>query len=209
MKDFAALLLIYSNRVLHEFLCDNLLQGALPSLRTVQRHIAGYVSAPLMDPGFCIPRINAAVNYFQLHGYHCNFVHIAHDAVHILSRLSFRFTDGALLGFAIPDGELYKTLVTAPSTFEELRHAADTYPLASQAEVFLLVPLDPRVPAYIIGVFAQTAAPCAADVLCRVDTLTDYLLKAGIAPVAYCAVGRTPAASDEIACCERDRVCAS
>lgn len=54
------------------------------------------------------------------------------------------------------------------------------YGLATQVEVFLVGPLDPRAPRFVVGVLAQTAGATAATTTQRWATIEDALQRFGL-----------------------------
>ena len=166
---------IVGGRRSYKFVKHSLLGSGLPSLKTVQRHIVTRSVSPLTEFGLQLSRLEALPALLQRLGYGLSAVSLAFDAVAILPSLHYRHTDGAVLGFAIDDDKLPSTLLAPPRTWPELSELLATYPLATQAEVWLVCPLDPKLPAVAVCVFTQTSSPSAPGVYRRMDVITEQL----------------------------------
>lgn len=192
VKDFAALLFLFGARRVYQFVRYTLLQAAIPSLATTRRHIAGIVPAPLLNPGVSCSRIKGAKHFFEAVGYKCPFYVICSDAVSCVPILWYRCADGALLGFAVSDKDLPRVLIFPPTTMKELQEIMLKYPLATQVDAWLLAPLDPSKPAFVIAVFPQIQSPPANEIHWRLELISKLLEVVGIYVMAYCSDGAAP-----------------
>lgn len=164
----------------YQFLHASLLEGALPCLSTVKSFCDVYVEAPITEYGLLYRRIAALPHWLQWIGYKLPLLAACNDATAILPRVRWRATDDAVFGAAVPDNELHRVDLRAGTSVNALLSQLAKYGLATQVEVFLVGPLDPRAPRFVVGVLAQTAGATAATTTQRWATIEDALQRFGL-----------------------------
>jgi hypothetical protein len=180
--DFSAALEYYGGEGNIFFVRENLLLGAIPGVSSVQAQAKAY---PLREPGFCHERFTELPLYLAALGYHLGFINVCVDAIDIHAQLTCRAGDQALLGLS------HLGDVRLPAAYAELLVLAHKYGLASQAEVWLAVPLTPGLASFALAVFpcpARTKSNCVAFML-RAATISDCVAANGLRVLAWAADG--------------------
>lgn len=157
-----------------------MLEGALPSLSTVKSFCDVYVDAPITEYGLLFRRVAALPAWLQRTGFPLPVLIGCNDATAILPRVRWRSTDDAIFGAAIPDDALPHVDLRAGTSVNALLAALAKYGLATQVEVFLVGPLDPCAPRFVVGVLAQTAGGKAATTTRRWAAIEEALRHFGL-----------------------------
>lgn len=139
-----------------------------------------YVEAPITEYGLLYRRVAALPHWLKRIGYDLPLLTACNDATAILPRVRWRPADDAVFGAAIPDDELHRVDMRAGTSVNALLSQLAKYGLATQVEAFLVGPLDPRAPRFVIGVLAQTAGATAATTTRRWAAIEDALHQFGL-----------------------------
>ncbi len=142
-----------SGRRAYDFTVSNFFYAALPSAQSLYRNMLR--QSTITECGFTLARFQAAPAFFASVGYTSPFVMCSNDATALKPELAWRPSDNALLGFVVDDAELPVTLFTAGTKVSQIQTLIDTYKLSTQLEVYLINPLDPRIPSYVLAAFAD------------------------------------------------------
>jgi hypothetical protein len=149
-------------------------------MSTVKSFCDVYVDAPITEYGLLYRRIAALPLWLRRIGYDLPLLAACNDATAILPRVRWRATDDAVFGAAVPDDELHRVDLRAGTSVNALLSQLAKYGLATQVEVFLVGPLDPRAPRFVIGVLAQTAGATAPTTTRRWTAIEHALQQFGL-----------------------------
>lgn len=173
----------YPGHHLYDFLLQTLLAGVLPSYNRLMRFVR-LRQQPLREVGFTPSRFLEAVHFFRGHGYEGPFT-LSSDATALVRAVTWRQSDDAILGLKVSDELLPSTDIRAGSSLAQLRSAVATHGLASQVEVLLLNAVDPRLPSFVLAVFAQGKGSLSELVVSRRwKTAERYLRQVGLEVVS-------------------------
>lgn len=114
---------------------------------------------------------------------------IVNDATALLPALGYNVATDEVNGLAVSDEDLPTFDGRAGGSLEEflLRHKDKN--LATQVEVYLLVPLAPRIPPYVLGAFAQAGPQTAETVQQRLALARAGVEKHGSLVLGWAADG--------------------
>jgi hypothetical protein len=175
----------------YDFQRLNASMGAAPSIDTLKRRITELVDVPLRNCGFSDARFDAALAHFDRLGYKANAYLLVNDATALLPALGYNTATDEVLGFALSDEELALLDVRAGESVSAFLDRFDAKKLATQVEVYLLVPLAPRVPPFILGAFAQSGTQAADTIKRRLDIARAEVERRGGLVLAWAADGAT------------------
>lgn len=111
------------------------------------------------------------------------------DATSLLPALGYNLATDEVHGFALADCDLPAADLRAGASIAEFLVRHGDKQLATQVEVYLLVPLVPRMPPYILGVFAQSGSQTAETVQRRLTIAREEVEKHGSLVVGWAADG--------------------
>jgi len=150
LHDFAFAVRQFAAGKAYDFTLKNL-GPALPGGYYATRCALQAADTRLTEGGLLLARLGAARRFFAKLGYTCPIFTTSSDAVFIRPLLTVRDADRALLGLntlsAVHVGNSYQGIVAK----------VEQYGMATQADVFLLNPLDSRLPSFPLAVWPQTA----------------------------------------------------
>lgn len=175
----------------YDFQRLNASMGAAPSVDTLKRRITELVGDPLRNCGFTDARFEAAMQHFDRLGYKANAYLLVNDATSLLPALGYNASTDEVLGFALSDEEMARLDIRAGDTVSTFLDRFDAKKLATQVEIYLLVPLAPRVPPFILGAFAQSGTQVADTVKRRLDIARAEVERRGGLVLAWAADGAT------------------
>lgn len=131
----------------------------------------------------------SAREHFHSLGYTADVFLLVNDATALLPALGYNPTTDEVVGFAISDEELPRFDTRAGASLRAFLERLMDKKLATQAEVYLLVPLAPRVPPYVLGTFAQSGSQSAETVQRRLAIARTEMEKRGALILAWAADG--------------------
>ncbi len=156
----------------------NLMLGVFPQADTLLARQAAGVT-PLVEPGFCIARFQAAVRFYQNIGYPYPYFTVCNDATALRAAVTCRLTDNVLLGMStLAD-------LRCPNTMAEIEALAVQHGIATQVDVLLLNPLDPLLPSFVLAVFPQSGHVNARVIATRWAIADDCLAFFGAIVLAH------------------------
>jgi hypothetical protein len=140
---------------------------------------------PLREPGFCHERFTELPLYLKALGYHLPLINVCVDVIDTHAQLTCREGDQALLGLP------HLGDVRLPATYAEFLLLAHKHGLASQAEVWLAVPLTPGLACFALAVFpvAPRSKSNCAVFLRRAAAIADCAAANGVHVLSYAADG--------------------
>lgn len=147
------------------------------------------VGEPLHGCGFSDSRFAGIRQHFHSLGYTSDVYIIVNDATALLPALGYYSATDEVDGLAVSDEELPTFDGRAGSSLEEFLERHRDKNLATQVEVYLLVPLTPRIPPYVLGAFAQSGSQTAETIRRRLDIARSYVEKSGMLVLAWAADG--------------------
>lgn len=163
--------------------------GMIPSDDTLRAHITTIVGEPLLESGFTYKRLDFALEHFQRVGYNSNAFLLVNDATALLPAIGYRAVDDSVHGYAIPDEQLAQIDVRAGESLEEFMQRFHSHPLANQVEVYLLVPLAPCYPPYILAAFAQSGSQSTETISRRLVIAREEMERRGALIIGWAADG--------------------
>lgn len=183
VHDFAFDLYFVGGNQAYQFLHGTLLKGIIPSLDTVLKR-ARVGRFPITQVGFIRERFQDLPNHLSRFspGPVCPFIMTASDATGVIKQITWAGpqTD-QIHGLVIRDKELSAGPICAGTSYDQLTALMQKYPIATLINRYMAVPLDPRMPPYDLGFFAQTSGCLTREeVAARWDTSEDYLASLGI-----------------------------
>ena len=165
----------------------------MPSRAAAKRYLHLQAGPPLCEPGLTPERLDGIVDFYERLGYKGRVFYIAHDATACLPRLRYVSANNTLVGIAVSDDDLPRTVFCAPDTYDEILDLVQRHDLATQVELYCLKPSCHSVPPYIVALFLQLSTPSADNVQRRLRTIVSYLAsRHGIAVLGYSADGAPP-----------------
>lgn len=176
LHDFSFVLGCLGGNAPHAFI-TNTLSGSLPQREyAMRKHLkSAYV---LFEPGFLLSRFDCACKFFDEHKYTGPFF-TSTDATAVRQQLTVRMQDDALHGLCTLHA------VVAGKYLQDMLASVQKYGLARLVDVFLLNPLDTRLPSFVLGVFPQQSTP-KHDVLIRRWSIAHRLLeKRGLCVIGH------------------------
>ena len=189
LKDFSVLIYLYGGARVLNFLLANGLFGALPGPDTAKKWMMQRCPSILRESGLSVSRMDSVPIFFETFGAVSPVYHLSHDATAVLPRIRWRRPDNALLGFVVSDAELPYFDCRAPESFSELEEFMDKYRVATQAEIFVLQSMDPRLPTLVLAVFAQSGPADAGTTKSRIATIVQRLAAVGCYIMSWAADG--------------------
>lgn len=169
-------------RNVHDFLAETLFVGALPSITTTLKTELELLS-PLVEPGFTMERFAAAARFFERVGYSHRVFLGCNDATAVRASITCRLQDNVLLGL----GSLEDT--RCGPTLQDIQLTAQRLGIATQVDVYLLCPLDPTLPSFVLGIFPQNGRVDSDIIAMRWAIIDDCLAHFGLVVIAHCADG--------------------
>ncbi len=174
MKDFWSIVITYSGALqcsLHrappdsaigssayEFMRLNRDYGCAPSEDTVRQHINNLVGEPLRECGFSERRFDLALDFYRNKvGYKRDVFLLVWDATALLPALGYQSVTDTVVGLTIPDEQLGQVDLRVGESLTAFLQRISKLQLATQVEILLLVPLEPRCPPFLLAAFAQSA----------------------------------------------------
>lgn len=151
----------------------------------MKRNYLSYQPGRITGSGILSLHLDIARAFFQQLGYPINLFSLSNDATAILPRLCYCPSNDALIGLAIEDDSLPILKIQAGTKFAQMLEYAQTYGLATQAELFLLNPLIPGFPSFVLVAFAQKSGPNAENVSRRWSIVAREMAKRGMYIVSY------------------------
>ncbi len=111
----------------------------------------------ITESGFTVARFEAAREFFTSLGYTCPFVTCTNDATALKPELVWRQRDDALLGFVLDDDQLpfIEYAFTAGTKLSDIRKLLAKHSLGTQLELYLINPLNPRIPSFVLAAFVD------------------------------------------------------
>lgn len=183
------LLTLLSGTTAYEFQRLNASHGAAPSLDTIRRRIKDIVGEPLRGCGFSNARFCGARDHFHSLGYTADVFLLVNDATALLPALGYNPTTDEVVGFAVSDEELPGLDTRAGTSLQAFLERFKDKKLATQVEIYLLVPLAPRVPPYILAAFGQSGSQSADTVQHRLAIARTEMEKRGALILGWAADG--------------------
>ncbi len=106
-------------------------------------------------------RFAAAARFYERIGYKNDFFSVCNDATAVRAAVTCRLQDNALLGLA--------TLrdLRCGATMQSIEDVALEHGIATNVDVYLLNPLDPMLPSFVLGVFPQSDKKNLCIFFCR------------------------------------------
>lgn len=155
----------------------------------IRHRMKEIVGEPLHGCGFSDSRFAGIRDHFHSLGYTSDVFIIVNDATALLPALGYYSATDEVDGLAVSDEELPTLDSRAGPSLEEFLQRHSDKNLATQVEVYLLVPLAPRIPPYVLGAFAQSGSQTAERIRRRLDIARYYVEKAGMLVLAWAADG--------------------
>jgi len=178
LKEFCSLLLDWCGTRTYEFIAKNF--QFLPSLRTVQRVIA---QDHRIDEGIYEQVVSAQADWivqqFKQAGYQ-GPVLLAEDATRCVGEAVWDAKSNALFGFVLGTD----TPKPTADSFEAIKQAFQSHPLATYCYCFSLVPFCNYLPAFCLGFFATDNCFTAEDVRKKWKLIRTVLSSKGIVVIA-------------------------
>ena len=156
---------------------------------TIRRRIKEIVGEPLRGCGFSEARFARIRNHFHALGYTSDLYLIVNDATALLPALAYNPATDEVDGFEVPDQILPTFDGRAGPSLENFLHRNMDKNLATQVEVYLLVPLAPRIPPYVLGAFAQSGSQTAETVQQRLAVARAGIERHGSLVLGWAADG--------------------
>lgn len=176
LHDFSFALACLGGNAPHAFL-TNTLAGWLPQREyAMQKHLKS--ADVLFEPGFLSSRFSLARKFFDSHKYTGPFF-TSTDATAVRQQLTVRPQDDALLGLCT------LRAVVAGNWLQDMQANVERYGLAQVVDVFLLNPLDTRIPSFVLGVFPQKSTPKHEVLIERWSIAHRLLDELGLGVVAH------------------------
>jgi len=182
LKQFATALFIYSGPLAYEFMYHNI-NGALPSLRTVQRAV--YSKYQTIDEGSF--RFDELLMYLEKHNApHC--ISIGEDGTRLISRIDYDGETDRCVGFVLPsnsttglpDVNAYKA-----DSFEAIRSMFTTATIAKYAYVYMAQPLCQRTPPFCLACIGTDNKFDGKQVMLRWNYIYTECKKRGIVVLSF------------------------
>ena len=163
IKKISIALFIYAGPLAYEFLQKNLHQ-ALPSLRTIQRHI--HTNYETINEGEF--RFDGLASHIIQHKT-TNSVTIGEDATRVISRVEYDSQTDRCVGFVLPLSENGLPLIDSflAVSFDAIKNMFAKHATAKYAYVFMAQPLAKNTPAFCLACFGTDNKFSAAHVLMR------------------------------------------
>jgi hypothetical protein len=172
-----------------EFHRKNRSYGDAPNTDSLRTHIQQVVGDPLQQCGFSDQRFDLARDYFQRVGHTSGLFMLVWDATSVLPVLGYQQSTDSVVGLVIPDELLGQTNLLVGDSLTVFLERIRAFNLATQLEVVLLVPLAPHMPAFLLGVFAQSSGQTTKTIECRMRTARSEMEKRGAFVVGVAADG--------------------
>ncbi len=128
-------------------------------------------------------RFAAAARFYERIGYKNDFFSVCNDATAVRAAVTCRLQDNALLGLA--------TLrdLRCGATMQSIEDVALEHGIATNVDVYLLNPLDPMLPSFVLGVFPQSGKVDGKVIELRWAIIEACLAHFGIYIIAFSADG--------------------
>ena len=176
LHDFSFALGCLGGNAPHAFVA-NTLSGCLPQREyAMRKHLRS--ADVLFEPGFLLSRFACARKFFDEHKYTGPFF-TSTDATAVRQELTVRLQDDALLGLCT------LRAIVAGKWLQDMQASVEKYGIARLVDVFLLNPLDTRIPSFVLGVFPQQSTPKHEVLIKRWSIAYDLLDKHGLCPIAH------------------------
>lgn len=163
--------------------------GLIPTAETISAFIGDVVGTPLRACGFSKERFDAVQPFYQKLDYDPSVYLLINDATAVLPGLGYRMADDSVHGLAISDDDLGVLDVRAGESLAQFLKRFHSFKLATQVEIVLLAPLKPRLPPYILGVFAQSGSQTAETVERRLRIAREEMEQRGALIMGWAADG--------------------
>lgn len=162
----------------HAYLAKTLV-GVLPGRAYCTKKHLESADVLLFEPGFYASRFAAARRFYDALGYSSHVYFTSTDATAVRQQLTVRRKDDALLGLCTVRA------VVAGESLQGMLAAVTKYGLASLADLFLLNPIDTRLPSFALGVFPQCSTPKHPVLMERWSVAHKLLADQGMCFVAH------------------------
>jgi hypothetical protein len=153
--------------------------------------MANLIGEPLNQCGFTARRLDGALAHFHRLGYHSNVFLLVNDATAILPALSYCSNTDRAFGWAIPDDVLDDVDLRVGDSLDAYLARFHGQKLATQVEIYLLVPLAARIPPYILAVFAQAGSQTMEAIKQRLTIAQREMESRGALIIGWAADGAT------------------
>lgn len=163
--------------------------GLVPTAETIRAFIGDVVGTPLRSCGFSKERFDAVLPFYQKLGYDPNAYLLINDATAVLPGLGYRMADDSVHGLAISDDDLGVLDVRAGESLAQFLLRFHSFKLATQVEIVLLAPLKPRLPPYLLGVFAQAGSQTSETIERRLCIAREEMEQRGALIMGWAADG--------------------
>ncbi len=160
-----------------------------PSLDTIRKRIKDIVGEPLQRCGFSDERLDNALPHFHKLNYKSDVFLLVNDATALLPALGYNVTTDEVIGFALTDEELPRLDVRAGESLEAFLQRFQECKLATQVEIYMLVPLTPHTPPYILAAFAQSGPQSGETAQQRLRTVQTEMERRGALILTWAADG--------------------
>ncbi len=124
----------------------------------MRQHINHLVGERLRECGFSEHRFDLALDFYRNKiNYKRDVFLLVWDATALLPALGYQSATDTVVGLTIPDEQLGQVDLRVGQSLPAFLQYISKLQLATQVEILLLVPLEPRCPPFLLAAFAQSA----------------------------------------------------
>ncbi len=129
--------------------------------------------------------------HYETLGYTSGVYLLINDATSVLPAIGYDPLTDCTSGFDISDDLLPHVDVRAGESLRDFLKRFHDYKLATQVEIYLLVPLAARIPPYVVGAFAQSGSQTMETITRRLGIVRVEMEKRGALILTWAADGAT------------------
>jgi len=150
------------------------------------------VGEPLRECGFSERRFDVALEFYRNKiGYTRDVFLLVWDATALLPALGYQSATDTVVGLTVSDELLAQIDLRVGESLEAFLKRISSLQLATQVEIVLLVPLEPRRPPFLLAAFAQSGPQTMETLKQRMHIARSEMEKRGAFIVGVAADGAT------------------
>ncbi len=147
---------------------------------------------PLRECGFSERRFDVALEFYRNKiGYTRDVFLLVWDATALLPALGYQSATDTVVGLTVSDELLAQIDLRVGESLEAFLKRISSLQLATQVEIVLLVPLEPRRPPFLLAAFAQSGPQTMETLKQRMHIARSEMEKRGAFIVGVAADGAT------------------